>query len=149
MSVSYHYTDSADRLLADAVQLWAHGSQESAAHLAGLSAECMLKSILVGLRVVTTGADGQIPRIPTNKKVRVHIDLLWTEFLNSLGGRVGAAYLPLLPASNPFYDWLVDHRYIAANQLTSEQMLRWTWAAIVLWRGVFAHAKSQSPPEIQ
>jgi hypothetical protein len=77
------------------------------------------------------------------------------KFSNILSGHAGAAYVrllpadPLLPAQNPFDDWLVDHRYVAANQLHDEQMLRWTWAAIALSEGAFAHAKQQSPPEVQ
>src|SRR5260221_30520 len=86
MSVQYNYTHAATRLLSDAVALWPTGSREVAAHLAGLSAECVLKSVLVGTRLVAPDIDGQIPRASRNRRVRVHIDQLFGEFQAQLSG---------------------------------------------------------------
>lgn len=147
MPVHYNYTHAAKRLVADAFALWTHGTHETAAHLAGLSSECALKSILVGLGVVVVTGDGQIesPKIARgNKSLRVHIDKLWGEFQSSLTGRSGAVYVGLLPASVPMpYDgWLVDHRYIASAQLTEEDLERWMWVAIMC-REVLQEAASR------
>jgi hypothetical protein len=137
MPIQYSYTDAAKRLVADAVVLWAQGTRETASHLAGLSAECALKSILVGLRVVAVRTDGQLekPKLaPANQPFRVHIDKLWAELLSHLKGRTGAAYVNLLPGEvpGPYDGWSVDHRYVASTQLREEDLERWTWAAIVL-----------------
>ena len=62
----------------DADERWNRGARETAAHLAGLSAECALKSMLIGLGIVAVGPDGHI------KKLFIHIDKLF-------GGVRGAA----------------------------------------------------------
>ena len=147
MSVRYNYTDAAMRLVSDAVVLWSQGTRETAAHLAGLSAECSLKSILVGLGLVVVTNDGQIapPKVVrTNRLVRVHINPLWGEFQSRLAGHSGAVYVGLLPASvpAPFDGWSVDHRYVGTAELADEDMERWLWAAIVL-RDVLQNAVSR------
>ncbi|HET7499867.1 MAG TPA: hypothetical protein VFK02_02660 [Kofleriaceae bacterium] len=95
MSVQYSYTHAARRLLSDAVALWVGGARETAVHLAGLSAECALKSVLVGLGLAPAATDGQI--IPNRSPFRVHIDKLFGQFQSALQGRQGAAYAALLP----------------------------------------------------
>lgn len=134
MPVQYNYTHAATRLLSDAVTLWPRGSREVAAHLAGLSAECVLKSVLVGIGLVATDINGQIPRAPRNRGIRVHIDQLFGEFRAQLAGRRGAVYAALLPATLPpaFDDWLVDYRYVAHAQLSNADLERWMWAAIAI-----------------
>lgn len=149
MPLRYSYTDAADRLLEDAVVLWMKGRHESAAHLAGLSAECMLKSIFIGLGAAVPGLDGQFPRSNATKNVRAHVDKLWGELTSLLQGHSGAAYLQELPAGDPYLDWLVDHRYVAASQLSEEQLFRWTWAAVVLRVKLFEVARNKSPKEVQ
>ncbi len=132
MATQYNYTHAARRLLGDAITLWGHGARDTAAHLAGLSAECALKSVLIGLRLVAAGTDGQIGA--KSRNVRVHIDKLFAEFQTVLQGRSGAAYAKLLPASQspPFHDWLVEHRYVADRQFSNDAFVRWMWAAIVI-----------------
>jgi hypothetical protein len=129
MAVQYNYSDAARRLVNDAFALWTQGTHETATHLAGLSAECVLKSILAGLRHAPVTADGQL----TKPWLR-HIDKLWNEFQSALTGRSGAVYVGLLPATvpAPFHDWRVDYRYVAAAQLPPEDLERWMWTAIVL-----------------
>jgi hypothetical protein len=134
MPVQYNYTHAATRLLADAMGLWARGSREVAVHLAGLSAECVLKSVLIGMGLVAAGLDGQIPGGPANRHLRVHIDKLFGEFQAQLKGRRGAVYAAMLPAAlpPPFDGWLVDHRYVADAQLSSTELDRWMWAAVAV-----------------
>src|SRR5438445_3524577 len=117
MSVQYSYTHAAKRLISDAVGLWMGGSRETAVHLAGLSAECALKSVLVGLGLVPAGTDGQIAN---RSPLRLHINQLFGQFQTILQGHRGAAYAALLPTPvpQPFHDWLVDHRYVADRQLS-------------------------------
>jgi hypothetical protein len=148
MSVQYSYTHAAKRLMSDAVALWAGGARETAAHLAGLSAECALKSVLVGLRLVPVGTDGQIPI--STKKVRLHIDKLFGQFQTLLQGHQGAAYAALLPmpVPQPFHDWMVDHRYVADGQLSPVAFERWMWAAIVISK-ILNEADRKFPREAQ
>jgi hypothetical protein len=142
MSVQYSYTHAAKRLLSDAVVLWAGGARETAVHLAGLSAECALKSVLVGLGLVAVGTDGQI----TNRSLRLHIDKLFGQFQTLLQGHQGAMYAALLP--QPFHDWLVDHRYVADRQFSSQAFERWMWAAIVISK-ILNEAERKTPREAQ
>lgn len=68
-SVQYNYTDSARRLLKGALACAdGNASLETAGHLAGLSAECVLKSILIGLQIVQADSDGQLPRAKEIKR---------------------------------------------------------------------------------
>ncbi|HEX3477464.1 MAG TPA: hypothetical protein VHT91_20725 [Kofleriaceae bacterium] len=146
MSVQYSYTHAAKRLLSDAVVLWAGGARETAVHLAGLSAECALKSVLVGLGLVAVGTDGQI----TNRSLRLHIDKLFGQFQALLQGHQGAMYAALLPTPvpQPFHDWLVDHRYVADRQFSSQAFERWMWAAIVISK-ILNEAERKTPREAQ
>ena len=109
----------------------------------------MLKSIFIGVGLVTPGPDGQLASSKPTRSIRVHVDKLWSEFSLQLQGRAGAAYLQLLPAGDPFKDWLVDHRYVAASQLGDEEMQRWTWAAVALKTMLFEVARNKSPKEVQ
>jgi hypothetical protein len=132
MAVQYNYTHAAKRLMSDADTLWSGGTRETAAHLAGLSAECALKSVLIGLGLAAAGPDGQINNTDKkkNEKQRVHINKLFEEFQAQLQGRSGAAYLAMLPTTlPPFHDWLVDHRYVADQQLLPVAFERWMSAA--------------------
>ena len=146
MSVQYSYTHAAKRLISDAVALWVGGARETAVHLAGLSAECALKSVLVGLGLVRVGTDGQI----ADRSLRVHIDKLFGQFQTLLQGRQGAAYAALLPTPvpQPFHDWLVDHRYVADRQFSSHAFERWMWAAIVISK-ILNEAERKVPREAQ
>jgi hypothetical protein len=136
MPTTYNYTHAARRLVKDAVALWSQGASETASHLAGLAAECVLKSIMVGLGVLPLGANGQT----NNKKFFVHIcaepqrTQLWSEFHANLTGRSGSAFAALVPPQtpHPFDGWLVDHRYVADHQLQMADMAGWVWAAIIL-----------------
>ncbi|TMQ13422.1 MAG: hypothetical protein E6J90_26335 [Deltaproteobacteria bacterium] len=146
MSVQYSYTHAAKRLISDAVVLWVSGARETAVHLAGLSAECALKSVLVGLGLVPVGTDGQI----VTRSLRLHIDKLFGQFQTLLQGHQGAAYAALLPTPvpQPFHDWLVDHRYVADRQFLPHTFERWMWAAIVISK-ILSEAERKVPREAQ
>lgn len=132
MSVQYSYTDASRRLLGDAIVCWSSGTPETAAHLAGMSAECALKSILIGLQIASVEPDGQLPRNP--RRLRVHIDKLWGEFQAQVRGRQGALYMNMMPPTSPFSGWLVDHRYAALNQIAADDLRDWVWAGIAVSR---------------
>jgi hypothetical protein len=132
MPIRYSYTQAARRLLNDAEILWnaAGGTRETSAHLAGLSAECVLKSILIGLGIAVTLTDGQL----RDRGLRRHINAsdLWSEFQSALSGRDGAAYQALLPAQSTFSGWGVDHRYVASQHLPAADLERWYDAAVMM-----------------
>lgn len=72
-------------------------------HLFGLAAECALKAILHGLGQLTL-----VPgKRPLPKRLAVHVDALWSEYVSQVSGR--GAYI--VQATNPFTDWAVGHRY--------------------------------------
>ena len=138
MPVRYSYSNAARRLLRASFRLWEHQSPETATHLAGLSAECALKSILAGLGVITLGPDGQLGDW---KKWGVHIreekstkTPLWSEFHAALSGHTGRAFVALAPPATPapFDGWRASHRYVADRQLQQEEMDQWMWAAIAI-----------------
>jgi hypothetical protein len=79
----------------------------NADHLYGLSAECGLKAVMVRLGMHVHPATGK-------PQIAKHIDKLWPAFVTFANKNSGAAYAAMLPAANPFQDWLVDQRY--ANQ---------------------------------
>ena len=141
MTVRYSYSNAARRLVRDSWTLWEHRSPETATHLAGLSAECALKSILAGLGVLTLGPDGQLDDW---KNWGVHIredkarkTQLWSEFHAALSGHAGRAFVALVPPATPapFDGWRVSHRYVADRQLQPEDMEQWMWAAIAIGKG--------------
>lgn len=98
-----HFREAAQRHYGDATQLLSLGRLGGADHLYGLSAECALKAILVGLRVLP--ADGP----PQKSRYRKHINELWAEFALYMGTQGRSAYA--LPAQSPFDDWGVEQRY--------------------------------------
>ncbi|MEV7596635.1 hypothetical protein AB0O91_04525 [Kitasatospora sp. NPDC089797] len=77
-------------------------------HLAGISAECALKAILIDF----LGSQDNGNKAPMHPKTgnHGHVDKLWPQLAQLAQGRVGAALLPLI-AHNPFAGWKVDHRY--------------------------------------
>jgi hypothetical protein len=139
MPIQHSYTEASLRLVSDAYELWDQGRPDTAGHLAGLSAECALKSILVGLGFISVNADGRMA--PANRSWRVHINRLWSEFQTNLQGHSGARYAAALPAGvpPPYHDWEVDHRYAASTQFDLDTMARWMWAAIIV-RGMLTQA---------
>ena len=81
---------------------WANADQ-----LYGLSAECGLKAVMLGLGMMPVTPHG----VPTQREHRQHVNLLWPEFRRFVRGRIGGRYLDLLPGGNPFASWSIEDRY--------------------------------------
>ncbi len=105
-----HYTDAA--LLAEQKRV------PNADHLYGLSAECSLKAVMVGLGAASK--DGDLQEQPH----RQHINKLWSEYQSFAKGRTASRYLTALGdlAAEPFQDWRVDQRYAHRCELTSKSL---------------------------
>ena len=95
---------AAQRTYRDAAYLEQHPRIANADHLYGLAAECALKAILVGLRVIP-------PQGPPRKSpFREHIDKLWDQYSLYVSAQGPVSYsLPI--TAKPFDAWRVDHRY--------------------------------------
>lgn len=91
----------------DAELLSHHRRWANADQLYGLSAECGLKAVMLGLEIMPVTPHG----VPTRPEHKVHVTKLWSEFTTSVGGRKGAKYLSLLPDGDPFASWSIEDRY--------------------------------------
>lgn len=110
--MSADFKDAAGRHAQDADSLLTLGRWPNADHLAGLAAECALKSVMLsmGMPVDSTGT-------PTDQQHKVHIDKLWPVFIGFCTARSGAAYAAQLSAVSPFADWKVHQRYEAQGAI--------------------------------
>ena len=90
----------------DGELLFKHDRWANADQLYGLSAECGLKAVMrcSGMPVGQYG-------VPTQRKHRQHVNLLWREFRTFVSGRIGGQYLNSLPAGDPFASWSIEDRY--------------------------------------
>lgn len=101
------FRDAAERHWIDAGFLFAKNRMANTDHLLGMAAECALKAIMLALGMGLR-ADGN----PEESQHRVHINLLWDEFVSFAEGRGGARYSELLHGTpNPFHAWDVSQRY--------------------------------------
>ena len=73
-------------------------------HLYGLSAECVLKAIMIAL-----GAPAKLDG-PRKKLYRQHINKLWAEYSSFVSGRNQSRYC--VSPQNPFADWDIAQRYV-------------------------------------
>jgi len=112
------YFASSRRHLDDANSLRNSNRWENADHLAGLSAECSLKHLL--LRAF--GAR------PGEGALRLHADKLWPAARLHVKGRQGGRLLRLL-VNNPFGDWSVEQRYMTDGHVGPAQVVRHLQAA--------------------
>lgn len=116
------YRDAAERHFEDAQLLENDSRTANADQLYGLSSECALKAVMLGLGMILR-PDGS----PQEKRHRVHINELWKEFITFAHSRSGAEYAAMLgPSPNPFLDWEISQRYshrseIAADALTAHK----------------------------
>ncbi len=99
----------------DAEFLHGDARLSNADQLYGLSAECALKALAVGLGWVGTSSDGDLDE-SRPYKFKNHVNDLWSQFQSKLRGLPSKHWsAPLGSASgNPFADWLVAQRYAAA-----------------------------------
>jgi hypothetical protein len=113
------YRDAADRHWEDAEHLRAGSRWANADHLYGLSAECALKAVMVGLGLELDAQDRPPP------DYRVHVDKLWIQFPAFAFGRGGQTYAaPVAGAQNPFGDWSIDQRYSHRSNFGEATVLR-------------------------
>ena len=108
------FTDAHRRHWADAELLFEHDRWANADHLYGLSAECGLKAVMVGLgmSVDESGA-------PREREHRQHMPELWPVFEDFTRKRGEGAYLALLPDGRPFAGWSINGRYANRRRFQS------------------------------
>ncbi len=101
------FRDAAERHWEDAEYLFADSRIANADHLFGLSAECSLKAVMYAL-----GMTLRTDYAPADRKYRVHINLLWEEFISFANARSGSYYASKISGvPNPFLNWDVNQRY--------------------------------------
>lgn len=106
--MSTDFKDASTRHFEDAEVLLAQPQprEANADHLFGLSAECSLKAIMLGLGMAVK-PDGA----PADKGHKVHMPELWAAFQSFAKGRLASRYLEPLDKQNPFAGWDVEQRY--------------------------------------
>ena len=106
--MSTNFKDASVRHLADAQLLEAQSRLANADHLYGVSAECSLKCIMVGLghSVDNRGAPEEHAH---------HIDVLLAKFQVWASGLLDANHVAMLPTIAAFTQWNVGQRYWAGN----------------------------------
>lgn len=104
------FKNAYERHQKDAEILFDKKRYANADQLYGLSAECALKAVMVGLDPALADQNGDL----INQGDKKHIDKLWGHFRLFLSGKSASSYLAHLPTSNPFSNWRIDDRY--ANQ---------------------------------
>ena len=107
------FRNAAEGHLDDAEYLLEGTRLANADHLFGVSAECGLKAVMVGLGM----------RIINNKPEKVfliHIEKLWSEFITFAHSRDGARYASILSKKtpNPFGDYDINQRYNSRADIT-------------------------------
>ena len=105
------FTDAHCRHLEDAELLFGEARWANADHLYGLSAECGLKAIMLGLGM-SVDAEGT----PCKQEHRQHMPGLVPVFRDFTHQRGGGAYLASLPGGNPFSGWSIHDRYANRNR---------------------------------
>lgn len=114
------FRDAAERHWEDAGCLLIDDRPANADHLYGLSAECALKAMMMGLGMPLR-PDGA----PEKKQHRVHINKLWDEFISFASSRAGARCTAYMDGvSNPFDDWDVAQRYAHRADISREAVNR-------------------------
>lgn len=112
------FPGAAKRHWGDAGHLLTDRRLPNADQLFGLSAECALKAVMVGLGMALR-ADGA----PDSRRHRVHINELWDEFLTFASNRGGARYSAHLSTlSSPFVDWDIAQRYAPGSAIMANRV---------------------------
>jgi hypothetical protein len=102
--MSSDFRDASARHLEDAKLLETQSRLANADHLYGVSAECSLKCIMLGL-----GHPPDAVGAPTGH--RDHINVLLANFQVWASGLLDASHLAMLPNSAAFAQWNVNQRY--------------------------------------
>lgn len=108
--MSTNYREAAVRHFIDGDTLRSWLRHPNADQLYGLSAECSLKAVMIGLGMKTTNAGA-----PRDRGHKVHMPELWMAFQSFAEGRLASRYIEPLAHLNPFDDWRVDQRYWASS----------------------------------
>jgi hypothetical protein len=106
------FRDAAVRHFVDGDELTKSQRHANADQLYGLSAECSLKAVMVGLGMETTKKGS-----PQDRAHKVHMPELWMAFQSFAEGRLASRYLEPLAHLNPFNDWGVEQRYCASTRI--------------------------------
>jgi hypothetical protein len=109
---------AARRHFDDGSYLHAGGRVATADHLYGISVECSLKAVLLGL------GHPQSIRGDWPDGYKDHIDVLWTKFQTDTAGLWDAKYLAYLAPGNPFDTWLPRQRYWAAHYIQGKNDIK-------------------------
>lgn len=131
--MSTNFRDASVRHFEDAEILLNHPKprEANADHLFGLSAECALKAVMVGLGMQTTKKGA-----PKDHAHKVHMPELWMAFQSFAGGRLASRYLEPLAHLNPFDDWRVDQRYWASSAIGAARTCGHRNAAVMCRKSV-------------
>lgn len=103
MSSGMTYQAATTRCWTDGESLYATARLGTADHLYGLAAECALKAILEGLRIITSAATAPV------KPFKAHGDDIWQQYVLALNGRTQVSLQAPLPG--PFGAWRIEDRY--------------------------------------
>jgi hypothetical protein len=115
---------AAHRHHGDAAFLLANSRWANADHLAGLAAECALKAIMQLMPFgATPNAQGILVWGPSSKKLKQHVDKLWSELALNLSGYTAPTFIGLLtgPGPGPFANWRVEDRYSDGLTVTQQE----------------------------
>jgi len=110
------FRDAAERHWEDARYLVADARLANADQLFGLTAECALKSIMLGLGMKMHPKNPNRPEDP----YAVHINKLWDQFVTFAHNRDGMHYSRSMVVDNPFVDWDVNQRYSNRGKISKE-----------------------------
>ncbi len=98
------FRDASSRHLLDGQLLEAQGRLANADHLFGVSAECSLKAIMIGLGHPTTSSGAPQDHLD-------HINVLLPKFEVWANGLLDAKHLGMMPITGAFSQWSVHQRY--------------------------------------
>ncbi|MBR2514420.1 MAG: hypothetical protein IKE45_10455 [Halomonas sp.] len=114
------FADAAERHWEDGELLLTAQRLANADHLLGLSAECSLKAVMLGLGMTLRPSGA-----PEERRHQVHINRLWDEFQTFASDRGGAHYAAILsrvPA--PFDGWNISDRYASRADIEPASVSR-------------------------
>lgn len=117
------YLASARRHCKDADALVQAAGKPNAGQLYGLSVECGLKALLLGMGV-QSGPDGTIA-----EGFRRHLPQLVNDMTTLPDGRPASALHAAVPHLTKLHDWRIEHRYWRAKDLPLGSLPHWQAAA--------------------
>lgn len=123
------YSGASKRHYSDATLLQGNRCDSNAGHLFGISAECGIKALLVGLGYPTQpNGDMVFSHTPDLRGHIDHLHRIFNQLLTFINGRSGGKYLSMVPNAGNFSDWRVDHRYYADTAIPAS-LSKWESAA--------------------